>query len=253
MVESSFDSVSTAAADFLKAASACQNIEALDARFLDFARQVGFASAMFVHLSSHGEPIAPKVLFGRDNPWIPRYAERNYARLDPTIPRAFLSRRAFTWGAVDRSRSRRLRSFFGEARELWAKDGLIVPIHGPFGEFSVVNLLSERRIKLTAEPTAAVQGVCHIYACLGLNLIKGPVVEPIDASVELSRRERQCIYWMSVGKHDSETARILGISVHTVREYLDSAKVKLHVETRPELSLKALAMGLLVPDRAMLT
>jgi DNA-binding CsgD family transcriptional regulator len=253
MVESSSDSMSQIAAAFLGDASACQTIEALDERFLAFARGAGFASAMFVHLSSQGEPIAPRVVFGHKSPWIAHYAERNYARLDPTIPRAFLSRRAFTWGAVDRSRSRRLRRFFGEAREVWAKDGLVVPIHGPFGEFSVVNLLSERRIRLSAEQIAAIQGVCHIYACLGLNLVKGPVVEPVDAHAELSRRERQCIYWMCVGKHDSQTARILGISAHTVRDYLDSAKLKLQVETRPEMSLRALAMGLLVPDRAMLT
>ncbi len=54
---------------------------------------------------------------------------------------------------------------------------------------------------------------------------------------------------MSVGKHDVETGRILGISAHTVRGYIDSIKVKLGVETRPELSIRAQASGLLVPDR----
>jgi DNA-binding CsgD family transcriptional regulator len=68
----------------------------------------------------------------------------------------------------------------------------------------------------------------------------------------LSRRERQCVYWMAMGKHDGETALILDISAHTVREYIDSAKVKLGAQTRPELSLRALACGLLAPDRCLM-
>jgi len=253
MVESSSTHLNAVSAEFLIEATACKAPPALDGYFRRFAQALGFDSAMFVHLSSAGAAIAPRVLFGDDNPWVSHYAAQNYAGLDPTIPRAFRSREAFTWGTVEPSgASRRIRQFFGEAREVWAKDGLIVPIHGPFGEFSVVNLLCGRRIVLTDEEMAMIKGVCNIYASLALSLSQGALPIPVSASPPLTRRERQCVYWMCVGKRDWETAKILGISTHTVRDYLDSAKIKLDAETRAELSLKALACGLLVPDGGMM-
>jgi DNA-binding CsgD family transcriptional regulator len=253
MVESHSKLLNLAATEFLVEAPACKTVEALDALFLRFAQTLGFDSTMFVNLSNVGTAIAPRVVLGDRAAWIEHYAAQNYARLDPTIPRAFRTRKPFTWEEVERPDApRRQRQFFGEAREVWARDGLIVPIHGPFGEFSVVNLLCRRRIRLADEETAIIKGVSNIYVSLGLNLAQGALALPPEAAPPLSRRERQCIYWMCMGKRDIDTAEILGISAHTVRGYLNAAKVKFGVETRPELALKALACGLLVPDWGML-
>jgi DNA-binding CsgD family transcriptional regulator len=253
MVESSPSVIGALSGDFLIDATTCTTAEALDQRFLRFVQALGFNAAMFVHLSTGGAPISPRVVFGDKNPWIEHYAAQNFARLDPTISRAFRSRQAFTWEQAERRDGPRdERRFFGEAREVWAKDGLIVPIHGPFGEFSVVNLLCDHRIVFTGEQTAMLKGMCTVYASLGLNFADGALAAPATPTPRLSRRELQCLFWMAMGKHDGETGIILGISIHTVREYLDSAKVKLGVETRPELSLRALACGLLVPDRGMM-
>lgn len=254
MVDPDSPRLSSIAAEFLARAPTCESIAALDQHFLSFAHGFGFETAMCVNFSSAGSAVVPRVIFGENDPWIPYYADRNYASLDPTVVRAFRSREAFTWRDAERpDDSRQVRQFFGEAREAWAHDGLIVPIHGPFGELSVVNLLSDANIDLSGEEVAMLHGVCCIYATLGLNLSEGVLpMAPLPAPT-LSRRERQCIYWMSVGKHDVETAKILGISPHTVRIYLDGAKEKFMVETRPELCLKALACGLLVPDRGVLS
>jgi len=254
MVETTSRALSTAAAAFLIEATACKSTDALDRHFSQLTQALGFRSAIFVNLSSAGAPIKPRVLFGENHaPWLERYLEANYARLDPTIPRAFRSRDPFTWkDAEPPNASRRVKQFFGEAREIWAEDGLIVPIHGPFGEFSVVNLLSDCRIDLADEEIGVLRGVCNVYASVALTIAEGALPSPPAAEPSLSRRERQCIYWMAMGKHDAQTAEILGISAHTVREYLDSAKAKLAVETRPEMSLKALAFGLLVPDGGMM-
>jgi DNA-binding CsgD family transcriptional regulator len=94
-----------------------------------------------------------------------------------------------------------------------------------------------------------IQGACQIYVTIGLTLATGALPLPPGDPPALTRRERQCLFWMCMGKHDVDTAKIPGISPHTVRGYLDATKLKLGVETRPELSLKALASGLLVPDR----
>jgi LuxR family quorum-sensing system transcriptional regulator CciR len=253
MAEFSLSTLNAAASDFFIEATACGTIEALDALFQHFVRRLGFESAMFINLSSGGAPVVPRIVFGSADAWIAHYAENNYARLDPTIQRAFRSRKAFTWRDVERPDGpREQRAFFGEAREIWAKDSLIVPVHGPFGEFSVVNLISQAPLVLTEEALVRLQGACHVYANVGLNFALGALGGPPAPMPELGRRERQCLYWMAMGKHDNETASILRISINTVRGYLESCKLKLGATSRPELSLKALVYGVLVPDRGMI-
>jgi DNA-binding CsgD family transcriptional regulator len=253
MLEFSLSTMNLAASDFFIAATTCKTAAELDALFQGFVRRLGFELAMFINLSIGGAPVAPRIIFGAADPWVAHYAENNYARLDPTIQRAFRSRNAFTWRDVERADgSREERTFFGEAREIWAQDSLIVPVHGPFGEFSVVNLVSQSPLALGAEALTLLQGACHLYASIGLNFAGGALAGPMTPMPELGRRERQCTYWMCMGKHDNETASILQISINTVRGYLDSAKLKLGAQSRPELTLKALVYGLLVPDRAMM-
>ncbi|MDR3511058.1 MAG: autoinducer binding domain-containing protein [Caulobacteraceae bacterium] len=253
MIESDDRGLGNAAADFMMAASDCAKIEMLDDRFRRFVQGQGFNSAMFVHLSSSGAPVSPRVVFGDPDPWIAHYNARRYARLDPTIPQAFTSRRAFTWGQAEKpDGSREQRDFFGEARELWAKDGLVVPVHGPYGEFSVVNLLSDRKIVLSDAERAVFEGSAQVYASQGLTLLFGALGAGPAPKTALTRREQECVYWMAQGKHDAEIAVILGLSQHTVRIYIDAAKTKLEVQTRPQLIAKALTFGYLVPDPAML-
>ena len=253
MVESSPKVIGALSGEFLMDATTCKTLEALDQRFLQFVRALGFDSALFVNLSSGGAAISPHVMFGDNSPWIEHYTAQNFARLDPTISRAFRSREPFTWTMAERrDGSKDERRFFGEAREVWAKDGLIVPVHGPYGEFSVVNLPCDHEIILDSDEMAMLKGVCGIYASLGLNFLHGALPAPPPLPTPLSPRQGQCVYWMAMGKHDGETAIILGISIHTVREYIESAKAKIGAETRVELGLKALAYGLLVPDLAMM-
>jgi len=245
--------LSEAAATFLAEATICTSTLALDDHFLNWAQGLGFQSAAFIRLASEGSTIAPRVLFGRDDPWVAHYGAQKYARLDPTIPKAFRSRDAFTWrDAESPEASPEERLFFQEAREAWAKDALVVPIHGPFGEFSVVNLLSDHAVILSAEAVRVLQGVCAVYAAMGLNLAKGALGRAPPMPPPLSRREKECVHWMCQGKHDGETALILGISAHTVRDYIDSAKMKFAVESRPELVRKALTYGLLATDGGLL-
>jgi len=50
--------------------------------------------------------------------------------------------------------------------------------------------------------------------------------QPIEHA-SLSPRERECLLWIAEGKTYWETAMILGLSEHTVRCYLESARHKL--------------------------
>ena len=61
----------------------------------------------------------------------------------------------------------------------------------------------------------------------------------------LSPRERECACWSALGKSALDTAGILGISVHTVRQHLIQARRKLHADSREQMILRAAALGIL--------
>jgi DNA-binding CsgD family transcriptional regulator len=69
-----------------------------------------------------------------------------------------------------------------------------------------------------------------------------------DASPRLlTRRERECVRWLAVGKTGMEIADILSISNLTVTQHLKSAMRKLDASTRAQLAVRAVALGLVDP------
>ena len=240
--------------DFLSTAGSCPDIHSLDERFVAVVKAFGFKTAIYLRLSEFGQPRAPHCIFGEDAPeWLDRYREKNYAFIDPALATAFRSRQAFTWSSIDvPDAPKKVKTFWGEAHEMWARDALVVPVRGPLGELSVVNLISDDELELHADVRVTLQALCSLYASVGESFCRGDQAEVGSTVPALSRRELQCIFWMSLGKSDPETAAILGISAVTVKGYLETAKRKLEVTSRPALTLRALALGLLLPDKSSL-
>ena len=235
---------------FLSEAGSCTSLEDLHARFVTATVAFGFHKVCFIRLMAPGGPFDPQFVAGEvPEEWLARYMERDYGHVDPTIPMTFQSRQAFTWDQVeDRHPGRDTRTFFGEARELFAKDSFVVPVWGPYGELSVVELMSDRPIVLAAEEAALLQGLGTLYATMALSLSEGAPAAPPTVPAELTRRERQCVYWLANGKFAHEIADLLNLSPHTVRQHIESARAKLQVATGAELVRKALTLGILLPD-----
>jgi DNA-binding NarL/FixJ family response regulator len=73
----------------------------------------------------------------------------------------------------------------------------------------------------------------------------------VDASISgigsgspLTMREREILGLLAGGRSPTEVARMLGISVHTVRRHIANASVKLELHGRAELTRHALQHGL---------
>lgn len=65
------------------------------------------------------------------------------------------------------------------------------------------------------------------------------------AAYRLTRREIECLAWVSEGKTSNEIAKIVSLSEHTVNHYLLSATRKLNTFNRTEAVVKALRAGLI--------
>lgn len=63
----------------------------------------------------------------------------------------------------------------------------------------------------------------------------------------LSRREAECLAWVSRGKSSSDIGAILGLSPRTVDSYLEKVCAKLRVRTRIEAVAMAVRRNLIDP------
>lgn len=126
----------------------------------------------------------------------------------------------------------------------WAADGLFCPITAAWSEIGVFCWSAGETVTLSEKDRFAMGIISRAL------VIRSRDVAPDDAAPALplrplSRREMQCAYWLSQGERATGVARILQLSVHTVRQYIDSAQQKLGARNRGDMILMASALGLI--------
>lgn len=176
--------------------------------------------------------------------WIERYKAQRYVEFDPVIQVGMRRILPIDWGDFA-SPTDRIRNFFGEAKEFGVgRRGLSIPVHGRHGDralFSVTSNMSDRDWRLQNKHYMRDFHVLavHVHAVL-LDLEGAPI-----PNVRLSPRERECLLWIAEGKTAWECSVILGLSLHTVRCYLESARHKLRASSNTHAVAKAVKAGLL--------
>lgn len=121
-------------------------------------------------------------------------------------------------------------------------DGFTVPAHLP-GEFSgSCSFATARGSRLQSQNLALAQlvGAFAFQAARRLMRVgKGSN----SKLVHVSDRERECLVWIARGKSDADIAAILGISAHTVHQYVKHARAAYDVVSRSQLIARALFVG----------
>lgn len=121
-------------------------------------------------------------------------------------------------------------------------DGFTVPAHLP-GELSgSCSFATRKGSEIRPENLALAQlvGAFAFQAARRLfSMHNGGSAEP----VHVSDRERECLVWIARGKSDADIATILGISVHTVHQYIKHARANYDVVSRSQLIAHALYSG----------
>lgn len=232
------------ALEFLQTAQSIADVDALVARFGEAAGPFGFTKFQCAHVAAPGEPVRPRLLFGPAINWGQRYLDQQMYRRDPTIQTLFSSIDAFTWSEVEARTDKAGKAVFEAARAFGYAEGLVVPLHGAFGEVCCVIMVSEAPdFDPAARPILAT--MARMYATVGLPLVE---VRQDEAGPVLTKRESECLTWVLRGKTDWEIGRIIGISHRTVEMHIDNAKRKLEVRNRTQAVVLALQRGLLIAD-----
>lgn len=178
--------------------------------------------------------------------WQKHYAQSGYVDIDPIVRSGLGGILPIDWAEIDRG-DPIVRKFFGEAQELdVGANGMSIPIRGRHGEFALFTVTSNENLaswgSQRRELMRDLMVVAWNFHAAALRSC-GALADP--GAVRLPLREASCLRWKALGKTDEEIGRILGISPHTVRFHLESARARLHTANTTHTVAKALALGLI--------
>ena len=231
----------------LKEIGGAANQVMIEAVICSLASRYGVKSAAYLGAGISGMPASePFLAVTYSADWVEHYKEHRYVRIDPVVSIGLRRLLPFDWTEFGEPEGV-LKTFFGEASEFGlGRRGLTIPVHGRGGDralFTITTDLSERdwkREKLHHMRDFQLLAV-HIHDKV-LELEGAPV-----SRAKLSPRELECLLWVSDGKTAWECSVILGLSEHTVRCYLESARYKLNASSNTHAVSIAHRSGLFFP------
>ena len=180
--------------------------------------------------------------------WVQRYIERDYVHTDPVVINGLKRASPFYWDKVAAPRllSTSQKSLFREADDLEIRDGFSVPIHGR-REFAMMSVVPSGTRREGKQALREHQDLLHMLALYYHNHASSILLEEYFKKTRphLTPRETECLSWVAHGKTTWDISVILGISERTVIYYIENAKDKLDVHSRPHAVVKAVMTGLI--------
>ena len=217
-----------------------------------FASGLGFGAFAFLSLRrSADDPVGyclQSYITNVPDPWKETYEHENLHRQDPIVAMGRLKREIFAWHAEDPDLCL-TDAHRHVAAELRAHDlccGIIAPVHGPKGELSLLILASSDPDR-DFDEMAMVFGPSIYWIALSSHAVCFSDV--VDAAAprgrDLTKREKECLFWTAKGKTSWETSRIIGRTETTVNFHLKKAMSKLNASNKCHAVTKAISRGFL--------
>lgn len=188
----------------------------------------GLQHAVYHYLGTPAKPLLDIPGFATyPDEWVNRYLENGYVQVDPVVRRGLRSILPFEWSelTIDTPEQKKL---FTEAQEFdLGKAALSLPVRGLGGENALFTITSE-----APDTFSGPQRVNYVrdYQVLGVyvheSFARLNKLIP-EQTMELSRRETQCLKLASEGLLGKEIAHRLKLSEPAVRLYLRIARHKL--------------------------
>ncbi|MBG6246317.1 LuxR family transcriptional regulator [Candidatus Symbiopectobacterium sp. 'North America'] len=161
------------------------------------------------------------------NEWVKHYRENGVQYTDPVVITALKRLTPFPWNEKLMARSGYdFAEFFNQASEYEVVDGYTFVLHDYNNNFVTLSFIisSERKTRIMqtllqnkGDISMLLASVHETYLTLTSFSEK---TEDSNKAKQLTKREREILYWTSVGKTYQETGIILGIKVRTVKFHM---------------------------------
>jgi len=180
--------------------------------------------------------------------WLDHYDTNNYINQDPIVKYCINSTQAICWHELRKIKNSKVDNiFFNDAAKYGLRSGLSVPIHGSKGEMGIFSLASkqpsEGKSHKEIEQSLMVAQTVATGAFSRMLLL----YHSKNKRDDLTKRERDSLYWAAEGKTTWEISQILTCSERTVYFHLNNASKKLKVVNRYQAISQAILLGYIHP------
>lgn len=183
--------------------------------------------------------------YGAD--WVARYKARDYLRIDPVVQGCLQNFQPVDWKQLDWS-GKAQRAFQADAiAHGVGHQGFSIPIRGPNGQFALFTLSHDVNDVTWAafeqRHSRDLILIAHYFNSKALEFQPGRTPAPGQA---LSPREVDAMTLLAMGYSRAQVANSLSISEHTLRAYIESARLKLGAANTTHAVARAISRGLIV-------
>ncbi len=190
------------------------------------------------------------ILSGYPKEWRLRYDACAYMKVDPVLNHALSNVMPFAWDELDYS-APEATDLLEDAARHGLRYGFTVPVHGPQGEFSMLNLSREEPLPIDRDELSRLFRRAQWFAVHLHQRMRGLICEEGQRAVpapKLSARERACLGLAAQGHSSIVIGHKLNITERTVVFHLNHAVQKLGARSRQHAIALAMALGLLQLD-----
>ncbi|HET7715991.1 MAG TPA: autoinducer binding domain-containing protein [Bauldia sp.] len=176
--------------------------------------------------------------------WIKQYLTMNYVDLDPVLKEGFTRTLPFDWSELKIESEAQGAFLLDALAHGVGPRGLSIPVRSKQGHRGLFSVSFSRSAEEWEEFKEK-----HLDTLIAIaNRIHQRVISQVfgEDHPHLTDRELECLRLTALGKDAGDIAIILGISPHTARDYLKSARFKLDCVTSAQAVTKAVKLGLLV-------
>jgi LuxR family transcriptional regulator, transcriptional activator of the bioluminescence operon len=221
---------------------------------IEFCEIYGFDFFLF-GLRRPSSLTSPEIIIVDNYPkkWRDIYTSENLIKVDPTVEYCKKHCTPVRWdklSALDEFSRPEHREFMNRAKSFNLVSGFTVPLWSPFGDFALLSLASSLPIEETEARCDKALPNSLLFANVIMECILGQIAEKVAHGdmAPLSKRERECLFWVCDGKTTWEVSKIVGISKRTVIFHLINCVEKLGACNRQHAVAKAILYGLIKPD-----
>ena len=172
--------------------------------------------------------------------WENRYHGEQFAAIDPVVAHAKRTLKPFCWSfSTMEIPDHAAQHYCWEIGQVGVAAGMTIPMKVGSGRTAMLTFMTDGRSRPQVSTSALEEAVAavaytHLYVSrMGSTTLRGP-------GHSLTPTELACVVWVSLGKTESEIARMCGLSEKAVWSHLENSRAKLSADNTSHMVRLAL-------------
>lgn len=207
-------------------------------RLNELAASMGFPYVICAPIRNHPQASHNWSMTTYPLSWQHLYLEKNYLARNPVRVRSLLTAKPFVWSRLEAELPSEERDIFVDARACGMADGVVVPVHGPWGQVTSIGFATETASAITPAVIDALAIAAHRFHSVYNE-------DAYISDIRLTDREHDILLRVAQGYSSYQIASVLTISQNSVEWHMKNIFAKLGVRSRSAAVVKAVQLGLI--------